>query len=332
MYVDADSLGDFLRRERELQHISLQDISAATKIQLRFLQDLENDAYDQLPPAPFVVGFLRAYAQCLALDPEEIVAVYHAHYGTPDEPEGQRFVEHVQPSRPSWRFGWKHLRLSVLLMVVLIIASIWYFAGQKQAVAPVISTVPEAVDQEAKATSPMSTRTPLPVDTNAPQLQISDAGPDAVDESVSTQEPVAPLQDNVQMTVEPAVGTEGASDDGPKPQLSGLDPALTSSETASSETPSSGQVYVPGEPSSLLMLQVMALEDTWLRVEIDGEQRHTLLLVAGKSIEWEADERFMLTVGNAHGTRLLLNGRDVPLPSTRNNVVRDFVLTRNMVN
>ena len=80
------------------------------------------------------------------------------------------------------------------------------------------------------------------------------------------------------------------------------------------------------------MLQVMALEDTWLRVEIDGEQRHTLLLVAGQNIEWEADERFMLTVGNAHGTRLLLNGRDVPLPLTRNNVVRDFILTRNMVN
>jgi cytoskeletal protein RodZ len=60
MYVDADSLGNYLRRERELQHVSLQDISAATKIQLRFLKDLENDAYDQLPPAPFVVGFLRA--------------------------------------------------------------------------------------------------------------------------------------------------------------------------------------------------------------------------------------------------------------------------------
>lgn len=80
------------------------------------------------------------------------------------------------------------------------------------------------------------------------------------------------------------------------------------------------------------MLQVMALEDTWLQVEIDGEQRHTLLLIAGKNIEWEADERFRLTVGNAQGTRLTLNGRDVPLPPTRNNVVRDFVLTRHMVN
>ena len=60
MLVDSDSLGSYLRQERERQRVSLQDIAAATKIQLKFLEALESDAYDQLPAAPFVVGFLRA--------------------------------------------------------------------------------------------------------------------------------------------------------------------------------------------------------------------------------------------------------------------------------
>jgi len=55
MPVDFDSLGSYLRQERERQQVSLQEIAAATKIQLKFLEALEHDAYDQLPAPPFVV-------------------------------------------------------------------------------------------------------------------------------------------------------------------------------------------------------------------------------------------------------------------------------------
>ena len=49
MQVDFDSLGSYLHQERERQQVSLQEIAAATKIQLKFLEALEHDAYDQLP-------------------------------------------------------------------------------------------------------------------------------------------------------------------------------------------------------------------------------------------------------------------------------------------
>lgn len=330
MYADVDSLGNYLRRERELQHVSLQDISAATKIQLRFLKALENDAYDQLPPAPFVVGFLRAYAQYLALDPEEIVAVYHAHYGTPDESERQRFAEPVQPSQPSWQFGRKGWSF-VLVILVIVVASIWGLSREGQDIAPVASVVPAIVEQ--KPEEALSTQTRLPVNTNALQSPITEASPEPVVEAVAAQGPIAPPpQDDVQMAAASMTDPEVVIGDGTRPNQLQSASAPTAPETTQPETPSPEEVYSSGTALSLLMLQVTALEDTWLRVEIDGEQRHTLLLVAGKSIEWEADERFMLTVGNAHGTRLVLNGRDVSLPSTRNNVVRDFILTRNMVN
>ena len=52
MPTSSDSLGSYLRAEREQRRVSLQEISAATKIQVKFLRALEEDAYDQLPPAP----------------------------------------------------------------------------------------------------------------------------------------------------------------------------------------------------------------------------------------------------------------------------------------
>src|SRR4029453_14333444 len=87
MPVDFDSLGSYLRQERERQQVSLPEIAAATKIQLKFLEALEHDAYDQLPPTPFVVGFLRAYAQYVALDPEMVLTAYRCLHRASEPPE-----------------------------------------------------------------------------------------------------------------------------------------------------------------------------------------------------------------------------------------------------
>src|SRR5215813_3593526 len=113
MPVDFDSLGSYLRQERERQQVSLPEIAAVTKIQLKFLEALENDAYDQLPAPPFVMGFLRAYAQYVALDPEMILTAYRSLHRTPEVLEVVRRPVTV-PAPPPRR----HLmRLGVFLAV-----------------------------------------------------------------------------------------------------------------------------------------------------------------------------------------------------------------------
>src|SRR5919108_3371430 len=109
MPVDFDSLGSYLRQERERQQVSLQAIAAATKIQLKFLEALEHDAYDQLPATPFVVGFLRAYAQYVTLDPEMVLTAYRSLHCASEPPEvASRPVPTPTPSpqrRPLLRLG-----------------------------------------------------------------------------------------------------------------------------------------------------------------------------------------------------------------------------------
>src|SRR5215471_21151675 len=90
MPVDFDSLGSYLHQERERQQVSLQEVAAATKIQLKFLEALEHDAFDQLPAAPFVVGFLRAYAQHCAMDPEVVLTAYRSLQHAPEPPDIMR--------------------------------------------------------------------------------------------------------------------------------------------------------------------------------------------------------------------------------------------------
>jgi len=63
-----NSFGEYLRKERELREISLEEISQKTRIQKRFLQALEQDRLNLLPGLVFTKGFIRAYAEYLGLD------------------------------------------------------------------------------------------------------------------------------------------------------------------------------------------------------------------------------------------------------------------------
>lgn len=57
--------GAFLRAVRELRRIGLDQLSANTRISLRFLDALERDAYTDLPGATFVRGYLKMVLKAL---------------------------------------------------------------------------------------------------------------------------------------------------------------------------------------------------------------------------------------------------------------------------
>jgi transcriptional regulator with XRE-family HTH domain len=72
----VDSLGKHLREEREARGITLEQISRVSNISLSYLRALEEDHYHTLPAPAFTVGFLRQYARCIGIDPEDVVLRY----------------------------------------------------------------------------------------------------------------------------------------------------------------------------------------------------------------------------------------------------------------
>lgn len=71
------TLGQELKRERELRAISLNDIAGQTRIGLRYLQALEDDRLDLLPGAFFIKSILRSYSKCIGVDENRFVNKYH---------------------------------------------------------------------------------------------------------------------------------------------------------------------------------------------------------------------------------------------------------------
>jgi len=121
----------------------------------------------------------------------------------------------------------------------------------------------------------------------------------------------------------------------PAPAMSG--PALSDAGSAASSAPIPVTTVpaVPVQPAPLparetkpagQRLLIRAVEPTWIRVQTDEGQVTEELLQAGAVREWTAERRFVLTVGNAGGLEVDLNGRRIPALGAKGAVIQRLVL------
>ncbi|HEY8370110.1 MAG TPA: helix-turn-helix domain-containing protein [Thermodesulfobacteriota bacterium] len=82
--------GALLRKIREQQGISLRDIAQTTKVNLTYLQFIEEENFRQLPVPAYLRGFLKAYAKCIGLDPDRVSSEYLKLYALYHEIKSER--------------------------------------------------------------------------------------------------------------------------------------------------------------------------------------------------------------------------------------------------
>lgn len=118
--MDATSFGSRLRHERQTRGVSLQELSAATRISVRSLEALETERWERLPGGVFNRGFLRTIARHLSIDERALVADYAS--ATNDPP--QLLVLATAAPAPARR---SHLWLvgAAAMLVVLLCLVIW---------------------------------------------------------------------------------------------------------------------------------------------------------------------------------------------------------------
>jgi transcriptional regulator with XRE-family HTH domain len=79
--ASGPNIGAALRAIREARGLTVEDVSEITRVRPSFLTALEEMRLKDLPSRPFVVGYLRAYAQALDLDPDAAVGRFRAEHG-----------------------------------------------------------------------------------------------------------------------------------------------------------------------------------------------------------------------------------------------------------
>jgi len=126
----VETLGELLQHAREAKGLSLEEVSARTRIALPTLRHLENDRFGELPAEAYVKGFLRSYGGFLSLDVAMLLRRYEKLSGHIVTPVAEIWDEvDVNPSRVHL---WKPSRRTVALSsaVIVVAALAWVFWSQ----------------------------------------------------------------------------------------------------------------------------------------------------------------------------------------------------------
>ena len=282
------SLGPYLRGLREAKGMSLDDIARSTRVGRRHLEALESDTFTELPAPVFVKGFIRAYCEFLDSSSDEALGLYRETTGEPAAPHG--------PLRPllaprTRRAG--PLAISIILFIALG-ASLFALRLGLQ------SSRKDSVSAPAKEEA-RKAATPAPA---ASAAKLAAGMPTAPSTAPTPAAPSAP----------PAALAPSSSS-----------AALTTTASASPPTPPSSSAPGEAKPGNHHLI-VRAIEPTWLRVQVDEGQVAEELLQAGAVREWTATRRFTLTVGNAGGVEIDLDGKRMPSLGAKGAVIQRLVL------
>jgi cytoskeletal protein RodZ len=154
--------GEYLKKERELRGVALQELSSALKLSLSTLKAVEEDDYKKLPHPAYIKGFIRAYCRHLGLDENDCVLRFESYLkekeqGEEKEPEKKRAVPQRRASG----------RILAALFVLGVFIIVGYFFVSRRGVEPLPrSAVEPPVEEKPEAEVEMK---PLPEE-KAPPL------------------------------------------------------------------------------------------------------------------------------------------------------------------
>ena len=275
--------GRYLQACRISQGISLEAVSRMTRITRAILKQIESEDMAKLPAPVFVKGFLRAYAEEVGADKDEVLARFEASL------QSARKLKPVQASREKPRSYLPRVLLA-LILVVIVIGGTLYISGHYLTENGETPTAPQVSQPAPEAETPSS----RPADAGEPPAEV--AAPEVKTETAPQVEDYAA----------PAEGN-----------------ALPETTSLPEETAVSVPEKTPAAPEEKerLELKLVAVEPTWLKIITDDQVPQEYSMGAGDTLRLEAHDRFNLLIGNATGVRLTFNGKPVAVPGKSGQVV-----------
>ncbi|MBV8888072.1 MAG: helix-turn-helix domain-containing protein [Alphaproteobacteria bacterium] len=342
---DTRSVGEILQERREELGFSLDEVGAALRIKPGYLAALEQGRTDELPGPAYAIGFVRAYAECLGLGADDVLARFKAETAALDARPDLSFpVPLAERSLPG----------GAVLLVALILAlcgyGTWYYLSTGERSRPErVTELPSAL--QLPKPEPAS---PAPAPAAGPLV----AGPPLDTPTVASPSP--PLPNSAEPA--PARGTgplvPGSAGSGaphgaaapPAPAASGV-AATTPGNGAGATAPAGGVTPAgkdanrtsaavpppaaapadaahPAPPGGAARIVIRAAADCWIQVR-DADQNivFSRVLKAGESYKVPPRTGLSLRTGNAGALEIAIDGKNAPsigsIGTLRRNVALD---------
>ncbi|MCE9663373.1 DUF4115 domain-containing protein [Halomonas sp. M5N1S17] len=309
------SPGELLRRERETQGLSREEVATALNLRPAVVGGLEEDNYEQIPVAAYRRGYLRAYARLLGIDDRPVLESYASRFSSQ---EVEQRVTPVNVSRPPSRIGAWLFKLVTLLVIAGLIGLtlVWWQSRGGSELLDFGESSPVSVDNLDGTTTLVE---------EAPRPEVEESLPPLPEEGVDpigTQAPVAPSP-QVDAAGAERLATAGDTDEtipadveAVTEEVAETPDIVTEEEPEAAEAPAAGDVR---------QLQLTFNEQSWTEIFDANNQRIFVgLQEPGTTASVEGEPPFRMTIGNATGVELIWRGEAVDLAARAgaNNVAR----------
>ena len=340
------AVGAYLREARERQGVSIDEIARSTRVLHHYLEALESDDLASLPAPVFAKGFIRAYCQALGISADEPLRLYEQRAGQirsrVTERVAERAVERVAervtervitapppvppppspPPRPSLlpaptpaqqaqvaaveRRDSRSRGAVLISFVLLVVMGAALYA---------VTMALQSGRDDANATATQAAA-PGPEPAQAPTPE--PAAPEPAPAPAAAPQPAAPPHPVVAQAPKPQ----------PQPAPAGVPPTVSAAAVA----PQPSSSVTPAQPSasasvaSPYRLVARTTETTWIRVRTEDGRTTEETIPPNEVREWLSNGPFVLTIGNAGGVSLELNGRPVPRLGASGAVISRLVL------
>ncbi len=336
------TVGTKLKNRREAVQLSWEEVSDRTKIHRKFIQAMESEQYDLLPGGIYTRGFLRTYAEFLGLNADEIVREYlenESTYEEREEAEMRRELSQVQQvggnasgdigetiEEYKERRGNKFmlfLRYVMLSLFILISASviIWTLWLSKIEENPLDTYFPFSSATEDNSEKGIEEREfPIATEEEMPEEVVEgefESTPPPTEEVVMKEEEEALVAvtsageiSKKEEEKSEEIAFSPASEIVPLPIEEVVEPAAEEVEVSEEGEESLSPVTL-SESESKVILRIVAREEAWLLVRVDGEKVLENVLDPGETRSWEVKKDIFIRMGNAGGTEVYLNDESV---------------------
>jgi cytoskeleton protein RodZ len=328
--MSAD-FGSYLKHERELRGVPLDEIAQSTKISIRYLRALEEGRFEDLPGEVFIKGFIRSYGQAIGSNVDELLAAYHES-GSKGEDTG---TTHTAPSISQEE---PPERLPRLPMQAIL--------GFGAALLIIVGGVYWATSENGETTEPAQQTqlaTPLTVDNSLPEVE-GEPGSTALEEADASVSEVESPDPGSALTEAAGSSKTSVSPPDPSPETVGAQDLIKNTVTVPEKDATIKDIQdqaVPTlpEPStemamgdSSLNLVIRVNENSWFNLRIDDQRDQDFILPPDGSKTIQAKNAIVMTIGNRRATELILNGQQLDLPESPDNVIRNLTVNAEQLN
>ena len=115
---EVQTVGEMLRNARLKRGITVAEVAEELCIRKAYITAIEDMDYDNIPPVPYGVGFIRNYAQFLGLNSDRIISSYRQFMTEENGDKKEPNQENIETSKPHF----KHIFLGLCGLAALFVS------------------------------------------------------------------------------------------------------------------------------------------------------------------------------------------------------------------